>query len=94
MIHVGHHRHDVHLGTSRARIEKVKKLVSRVLKMDRTSGPHRVQMVVARQLLMDSLIFCGKQDDRAFEEAELTNIFEELMPVVQNQRYHLILMHK
>ena len=94
MIHVGHHHHDVHLGTSRARIEKVTKLVVGFLNMDRSPSPCKVQMVVGRQLIVASLIFCGKEDNRAFKESKLTNCFEELMLIVQNQRYHLILMHK
>ena len=43
-------------------------------------------MIVARQLLMDSLIFSKEDNVKSFGEAELTNVLEELMPLVQNQR--------
>ena len=69
MVHVGHHFHDVQCGTSRAALERVKKMVRDVLRVDRNNGPRRVQMIVARQLLLEAIT--GKEDvvmgDRTFE---------------------------
>ena len=56
MVHVGHHMHEVQIGTSRAAIERIRKMVSSVLQVNRNNGPRRVQMIVARKLLIDAII--------------------------------------
>lgn len=83
VIHYGEHSHNVQAGTSRAAIEKVRRLVSTVLKIDK-GGPRKVQMLVARQMLFDSLVL---EDGRVTGETELHNFLEELMPLVQNKGY-------
>lgn len=88
MIHIGEHKHNVQSGTSRVAIEKVRQLVRQVLKANITCGPRKMQMIVARELLLDSLMLrqIGEKV-RSLGDAELNNILEELMPIVQNQRY-------
>ena len=83
MLHIGHHSHEVQLGTSRAAIQKIRELVSLVLWVDRNNGPRRVQIIVARQLLVDAII---SKESGDMGEAELSNILEEMIPLVQNQR--------
>lgn len=83
MVHIGLHSHEVQSGTSRAAIERIRKLVSSVLQMDRNNGPRRVQMIVARQLLVNAIL---GQKNKEMGETELNNILEEMIPLVQNQR--------
>ena len=37
MVHVGHHLHEVQTGTSRAAIERIRKMVSSVLQVNRNN---------------------------------------------------------
>ena len=83
MIHQGEHNHPVEPGTSRAAIERLRKLVGTFLNYNRGSGPRKIQMLVARQLLMDSLT---TDQTESMGEIELNNFLEELIPLVQNQR--------
>lgn len=83
VVHVGVHKHLVQSGTSRVEIEKMRKLVRTVLRVDRGSGPRKVQMMVARQIMVDSL---SLNRDSEMRETEFHNFLEELMPLVQNQR--------
>ena len=89
MIHIGHHSHEVQPGTSRAAIQKIRHLVSSTLRVDKNNGPRRVQMIVARQLLVDAIV--GKES-ADMGEIELGNILEEMIPLVQNQRYVLFMI--
>ena len=41
-------------------------------------------MIIARQLLVDAIV--GKESEE-MGETELSNILEEMIPLVQNQRY-------
>ena len=68
-------------GTNRASIEKVRSLVNTVLKMER-GGPRKIQMMVARQVLFDSLI---AEDGEVANEKDLNHFLEEMMPLVQNK---------
>ena len=94
MIHQGEHNHPVEPGTSRAAIERLRKLVGTFLNYNRDSGPRKIQMLVARQLLMDSLT---TDHTESMGEIELNNFLEELIPLVQNQRlvikYCCLLVH-
>ena len=83
MLHIGYHSHEVQIGTSRATIQKIRKVVSSGVRGDRNNGPRRVQMIVARQLLVDAIVGKEKGD---MGEIELSNILEEIIPLVQNQR--------
>ena len=83
MIHQGEHNHPVEPGTSRASIERLRKLFGTFLNYNRGSGPRKLQMLLARQLLMDSLT---TDQTESMGEIELNNFLEELIPLVQNQR--------
>ena len=85
-IHQGKHTHPVEPGTSRAFIDKLKKMVSTFLKFNRGSGPRKLQMLIARKLLMESLTseISGEVTDR-----DLNNFLEELIPLIENQRYFI-----
>ena len=80
-IHVGEHSHSVQAGTNRASIEKVRSLVNTVLKME-SGGPRKIQMMVARQVLFDSLT---PEDGEVANEKDLNHFLEEMMPLVQNK---------
>lgn len=84
MLHIEFHSYEVQPRTSRAAIQKIKKLVSSVLRVDRNNGPRQVQMIIAKQLLVDAIV--GKESEE-MGETELSNILEEMIPLVQNQRY-------
>ena len=84
MIHIGQHNHPVEPGTSRAAIERLKKLVSTFLTFNKGSGPRKLQMLVARKLVVESLT--TEQNDLIVNEGDLNNFLEELIPLVQNQR--------
>lgn len=84
MVHVGHHLHEVQNGTCRATIERIRKMVANALKVDKNSGPRRVQMILARQMLVDAIVGPNKTK---MGEVELTHILEEMIPLVQNQRF-------
>ena len=83
MIHQGEHNHLIEPGPSRAAIERLRKLVGTFLNYNTGSGPRKLQMLVARQLLMDSLT---TDVNESMGEIELNNFLEELIPLVQNQR--------
>lgn len=83
MVHIGFHSHDVQSGTSRASIERIRKMVSNILSVDKNNGPRRVQMMVARQLLVDAIVGTSK---RKIGDIELSNILEEMIPLIQNKR--------
>lgn len=83
VIHLGQHNHPVEPGTSRAAIERLKKLVSTFLTFNKGSGPRKIQMLVARKLLMDSLTM---EQNEPVIEGDINNFLEELIPLVQNQR--------
>ena len=82
-IHQGDHSHPVEPGTSRAAVERLKKLVSTFLKFNKGSGPRKLQMLIARKLLMESLT---SENTGEFSERDLNNFLEELIPLIQNQR--------
>ena len=83
MVHTGQHSHEVQSGTSRAAVERIRKMVATVMRVDRQHGPRKVQMIVARQLLVDAIV---GQNEQSFGESELSNILEEMIPLVQTQR--------
>ena len=83
MVHIGHHSHEAQSGTSRAAIERIRKMVNTILRVDRHNGPRRVQMIVARQILVDAII--GSEEVQ-MGETELSNVLEEMIPLVQTQR--------
>ena len=46
-------------------------------------------MIIARQLLVDAIV--GKKSGE-MGETELSNILEEMIPLVQNQRYVILVI--
>ena len=46
-------------------------------------------MIIARQLLVDAIV--GKESEE-MGETELSNILEEMIPLVQNQRYVILVI--
>ena len=82
-IHQGEHSHPVEPGTSRAAIERLKKLVSTCLKFNKDSGPRKLQMLIARKLLMESLT---TENSGECSERNLNSFLEELIPLIENQR--------
>ena len=86
-IHIGEHMHSVPKGTCRANIAKIRKLVSSILAVDHNSGPRKIQMITARELLLQSFI---NEQDCIKEDWELQNFLEELMPLIENQRYYIV----
>ncbi len=86
VIHVGEHAHNVKQGTKRASIEKVKSLVNAVLKIEK-GGPRKIQMLVARQMLFQSLI---KEDETETTDKDLNHFLEEMMPLVENKGYEML----
>lgn len=86
VVHVGNHSHNVQARVSRITIEKVKTLVRSIVQVDRNSGPKRVQMLVARQLLLDALT---NDENKDITDIELNHLLEEMLPLVQTQRFLL-----
>lgn len=87
MLHVGTHLHEVQAGTSQAMIEKTKHLVAKVVGVDRSAGPRKIQMNVAKEMIFSALVDDGTNDHgKAIGDVELTNFLEELVPLVENQR--------
>lgn len=82
-MHIGHRSHEVQYGTSRAAIERIRKLVTAVLRVDRHNWPRKFQTIVARQLLVNAII---GRIEAYMGEIEISNILEEMIPLVQNQR--------
>ena len=78
-IHQGEHSHLVEPGTSRGAIERIKKLVCTFLKFNKGSGPQKLQMLIARKMLMESLTSESLGD---FNESNLNNFLEELIPLI------------
>ena len=83
VIHIGEHGHNVQQGTSRDAIEKVKKLVSTILKIEK-EGPRKIQMLVARQMIFQSFT---KEDVKVTGDKQLNNFLEKLLALVQNKGY-------
>ena len=90
VIHVGDHVHNVQPGIRRANLEKVRNLVSAVLTIEK-GGPQKIQMLVARQMLFESLT---KEDELEATEVELNHFLENLMPLVQNKGFKGIVSHE
>ena len=90
VIHVGEHCHNVCPGTRRAALEKVRSLVSTVLKIEK-GGPRKIHMLVARQMIFESLT---KEDDLEATDVELNHFLEEMMPLVQNRGFKGIVSHE
>ena len=82
-IHQGERNHPVELGTSCATIERLQKLVGTFLKFNTRSGPQKRQILIARDLLMESLT---SKNTSEMGEKGFNNFLEELIPFVQNQR--------
>ena len=83
MLHCGTHEHNVRKGFSKQLAEKTKEMVSRVLGIDRHAGARKVQMCVAKEIVMATLV----QEDackHTIGEQELVNIAEEMGPLVQD----------
>ncbi|MCO5552305.1 hypothetical protein L7F22_005816 [Adiantum nelumboides] len=87
IVHIGQHLHEAQSGTSRVAIERIRKMVRNVINVDKNNGLRRVQMIVARQLLLDDII---GNEERHMGDCELSNILEEMIPLIQNQRFRLI----
>ena len=79
-IHQGKHSHTMEPGAS---IERLKQLVSTFLKFNRGSGPQKLQMLIARKLLIESIT--SKQSKKV-SDRDLNTFLEELIPLIENQR--------
>lgn len=88
MLHLGNHMHQVQPSTSMAMIENTKLIVSKMLQVDRTAGPRKIQMNVAKEMIFSTMVEEGAKDQtNIVGDVELYNFLEELVPLVENQRY-------
>lgn len=87
MLHLGSHQHAVQPGTSKIMIDKTKQLVSKMLKADRSAGPRKIQMGVAKEMIFSTIVEENTEDNASMVgEVELSNFLEELVPLVESQR--------
>lgn len=86
MIHNGTHNHECQSGASKGLRERVKEMVDRVVKIHRHAGPRMVQMCVAKEIVMGSLVKEGGASE-SIGEQELESIVAEMEPLVEDAWY-------
>ena len=83
MIHCGTHEHNVKDGTSKLLTDKTRDMVSKVLGIDRHAGARKVQMCVAKEIVMTTLMQDGGSRNMIGEQ-EFATIAEEMGPLVHD----------
>ncbi len=83
MIHWGTHSHNIRDDTSKAVTDRTKEMVKNVLGIDNSAGAKRVQMCVAKEIVVASLLRPNGMDDKIGEQ-QLYAVAEEMGPLVQD----------
>ena len=83
MIHCGTHEHNVKDGTSKLLTDKTREMVSKVLGIDRHAGARKVQMCVAKEIVMTTLMQDGGNRN-IIGKQEFATIAEDMGPLVHD----------
>lgn len=86
MVHIGKHAHYVQPGTNRASIQRTRSLVDKVVALDKAAGPRKVQMSIAKELIMATMLKEDRAQNDTVGDLELSNFLEEIVPLVENRR--------
>ena len=81
-IHYGKHTHTVSKGMCRASIQNIKTLVARAVRIDHNAGPRKVQMVVAREVVLRAFTDDDKAQGEFMTERELQEMSQELQNLI------------
>ena len=84
LIHQGTHNHPVAKGVLRSAIKRTKTLVERVMSKAPTTGPRHMQLHLAKEMVLGSVI---RENGGPLNNVELLSILEEMRPLVQSNRY-------
>ena len=88
MIHQGNHNHEVQVGSSKATLENVRKLVKNAVEnVDGRAGPRRIQMEVVKEISMAALMEVEVDIDACIGGLAFNNLLQQLYPLVHTTRY-------
>ena len=86
-IHYGKHTHMVSKGMCRASIRNIKAFVARAVGIDHNAGPRKVQMIVAREVVLRAFTDDDKAHGEFMTERELQEMSQELQSLINVKKY-------
>lgn len=81
--HQGIHTHELSRGMCRAALRNTKELVTRVVKMDHSAGPRKVQMIIAKEMILRAFTDEDKVAEEHMSEKEFYEMAEELQGLLK-----------
>ena len=86
-IHYGKHTHMVSKGMCRASIQNIKAFVARAVDIDHNAGPRKVQMIVAREVVLRAFTNEDKAQGEFMTERDLQEMSQELQSLINVKKH-------